>query len=69
VQPLLHARADAVDLLQLEAKSSGRSAVVMTTRPSGFCMSEPTLARNTFGWREMAVATPDGHRMMIDEKI
>ena len=28
---------------------SGRSSFVMTTSPSGFCMSEPTLPRNTLG--------------------
>ena len=30
---------------------SGRSRVVITVSPSGFCMSEPTLPRNTFGAR------------------
>ena len=28
---------------------SGRSSLVMTTSPSGFCRSDPTLPRNTFG--------------------
>jgi hypothetical protein len=28
---------------------SGKSSLVMTTSPSGFCRSDPTLPRNTLG--------------------
>ena len=50
MKPLLHALADAIDVLQLEAEQiSGRSSLVITTSPSGFCRSDPTLPRNMLG--------------------
>jgi hypothetical protein len=49
-EALVHAFADAVDVPQFETeKNSGRLSLVMTVSPSGFCRSEPTLPRNTFG--------------------
>ena len=50
MQPLLHARADAVDILQLEAEQdSGQVVLGDHDQPVRLLRSDPTLPRNTLG--------------------